>query len=213
VSVRALAALLAFGFTFGTAETINFDRARPNSFPTGWTITGSRSASLPRWKIEIDRTAPSRPHVLAPVRTRSGRHEASVALFDKSHCRDGEVSVDVKLVSGSEDPAAGVVWRFRDPGNYYFALVSADKDHVAIYRRLNNEVSPVASAAIPHRVEEDAWNLLRVVFRGPNFTLYFGHRKLLQAQDSRLADAGRMGVWIQKDTLAYFDNFGLQRRD
>jgi hypothetical protein len=136
-----------------------------------------------------------------------------VALFDKSHCRDGEVSVDVKLVSGGQDPAAGVVWRFRDPENYYFALVSADNDHVAIYCRVNNKVSPVASARIRHRVEEDAWNLLRVVFRGPNFILYFGHRKLLEAQDSTLADAGRMGVWIHADTLAYFDNFALQRRD
>ena len=212
--VRALAALfITFGFTLGTAETVNFDRVRPNSFPPGWTIQGPGSESLPRWQVAFDRTAPSRPNVLAPSTTRSRRPEASLALFDRGSFQNGEVSVDLKFVAGRLDRSGGVVWRFQDPANYYFAVVSPNKDTVGIYRKVNNEVTLLEPSTVSHPVEQDMWNVLRVVFKGDRFTLYFGHRKLLDVRDSAISAAGKTGVWTKTNTLAYFDNFRLSRHD
>jgi hypothetical protein len=149
--------------------------------------------------------------VLAPA-VRAGRDGASIALYDSSLCRDGEVSVDLKLISGRAEEA-GVVWRFQDPGNYYVALISGEKDRVAVYRRFHDQVSLISPAAIPHHVDDKAWNLLRVVFRGQTINLYLGHRKLLEVIDGQISDAGKIGLWTRADTLAYFDNFRMSKRD
>ena len=204
--MRGLLALwLTFGFNFGTGVTVNFDSARPGTIPPGWSVTHSGVPA--HWQITADKTAPSRPFVLAQTSTHSGRHDYSIALFDRSTCMDGAVSVDLKMMSGKMEQSAGVIWRFQNNANFYFALASADKDTVSIYKRVNNQVSLVAPAVVPHRIDDSEWNLLRVTFRGPKFTLYFGHRKLVEANDGAITSTGKMGVWTKADTVAHFDNF------
>lgn len=147
------------------------------------------------------------------MRSADSRRDLSVALLDKSACRNGDISVDLKLVSGKFDESAGIVWRYQDPGNYYFALTSAGRHMVGIYRKENNTVTLVAHSPIPHLINDREWNLLRVVFRGPRVSLYFGHRKLIDAQDNTFAGAGKAGVWTKADTEAYFDNFRVDKKD
>jgi len=44
--------------------------------------------------------------------------------------RDGLVEIQFKAISGSEDRAAGVVWRVKDANNYYVARANALEDNV-----------------------------------------------------------------------------------
>ncbi len=208
-----LAIFFTFGFAAGTAETVTFDSSRLGLIPDGWSVSSTNQRHPARWQIQKDETAPSRPYVLAQIATRSGSQDYSVALFDKSSCKDGEVSVDLKLLSGKMEQSAGVVWRFQDTANYYFALASADRDSVGVYKTVGSTVSLVAHAVVPHRIDDHAWNLLKVVFRGPRYTVYFGHRKLIDVQDSTFVKSGKTGVWTKADTVAYFDNFRLDKKN
>lgn len=40
--------------------------------------------------------------------------------------KDGEVNVAFKTVEGRVDRAAGIVWRYQDPNNYYIARANAE---------------------------------------------------------------------------------------
>ncbi len=205
--------LLVFGFGFGGAETVTFDAARPGFIPPGWSVASTNAGKPARWQVQTDKTAPSRPYVFAQLSSHSGKQDFTLALFDKNVCKDGDLSVDMKLISGKFEQSGGVVWRFQDMSNFYFALASADRDSVGIYKTRNSVVSLLAHASVPHQIDDKEWNLLKVVFRGPRFTLFFGHRKLIDAQDSELVKGGKTGLWTKADTVAYFDNFRIDKKN
>ena len=197
----------------GSTETINFDSAKPGFIPPGWSVTSSSASHPPRWAVLSDKTAPSRPNVFAQTSSHSGKQDINIALFDQKSCKDADLSVDLKLVSGKWEQSGGLVWRFQDTANYYFALASADEDRVGIYKKANNVVSMIAHGSAPHRIDDTDWNLLKVIVRGPRFMLFFGHRKLLDAQDGTLTRTGKTGVWTKADTVAYFDNFRVDKKN
>ncbi len=208
-----LALFLAFGFLGGTAETVNFDSAQPGQIPSGWSVSSPTDMKPARWIVQADRNPPSRPYVFAQTSSRSGKQDYHLALFNNKTCKDGDLSVDLKLVSGKLEQSAGVLWRFQDTANYYFALASADKDSVGIFKKSNNIVSLLAHASASHPIDDKDWNLLKVVFRGSHFTLFFGHRKLVDAVDSSFTKAGKTGLWTKADTVAYFDNFRIDKKN
>lgn len=197
----------------GGAEVVNFDGAKPGYIPSGWSVTSTNGAHPPRWAVQSDSTAPSRPYVLAQIPGRSAKSDINIALFDKKTCKDADLSVDLKLVSGKWEQAAGLVWRFQDTANYYFALASADEDRVGIYKNSNNVISMLAHASAPHRIDDKDWNLLKVIVRGQRFMLFFGHRKLLDTLDASLTRTGKTGLWTKADTIAYFDNFRVDKKN
>ncbi|WP_180540523.1 family 16 glycoside hydrolase [Nevskia soli] len=208
-----IAAIAVFGFSFGSAETITFDSTRIGAMPPGWSVFSNNSAKPGRWQVATDGTAPSRPHVLAQLGIPKGADCYALALFNHSIFKDGDLSVDVKIVSGKLQQSAGVVWRFQDPSNYYFAVASADYKSVSIFKKVNGRVSLLAHASVTHPVDDREWNVIRVKFRGPRILLFFGHRKLIDTMDNTIDAPGKTGLWTRADTVAYFDNFRIDRRD
>jgi hypothetical protein len=45
--------------------------------------------------------------------------------------------VKFKQISGREDQAGGLIWRARDPNNYYVARANALENNVTIYHTVN----------------------------------------------------------------------------
>src|SRR5262245_16588515 len=95
--------------TAALAETISFDKDAPGSAPSGWRagVTGRGS---PKWLVEADATAPSRPNVLK----QSGSGTFPWCVKQDVSLSDGYVEVKFKPISGKEDQAGGVVWRWKD---------------------------------------------------------------------------------------------------
>jgi hypothetical protein len=102
------------------AGTINFDDATAGQALTGWTATKTGSGE-PKWTIEKDDTAPSKPNVLK----QSGEATYPVCLKNDTGIKDGFVEVKFKPVSGKEDQAGGVIWRAKDGDNYYLVRANA----------------------------------------------------------------------------------------
>lgn len=212
--MRVIAGLfLVFGFSFGSPGLIDFDTAKVGYVPQGWSVTSTNSQKPGRWQIRIDKTAPSRPSVFAQVSSHIGSSDSSIALYDQQVCKDGDVSVMLKLLSGKMEESAGVVWRFQNTSNYYFAVASASRDTVGVYKKSNEKVSLLAHASVHHAIDPKEWNVMKVSFRGPRVMLFFGHRKLIDAQDPTPPLSGKTGLWTKADTVAYFDNFRMNRRN
>src|SRR5262245_47829174 len=114
--------------TFAQAATDNFDDAKPGTLPAGWTagVTGS---GAPRWVVAAGTTAPSPPQVLK----QSGKGTFPWCVKQEASLADGYVEVKFKPLTGREDQAGGVVWRWKDGDNYYVARANALENNVSLY--------------------------------------------------------------------------------
>ena len=73
------------------------------------------------------------------------------------------MEVKFKPISGREDQAGGLVWRFKDGDNYYIARANALENNVSLYytERRRNTLETV-DAPVPR----STWHTLRVEFSG-----------------------------------------------
>ena len=217
--MKTTATLLAtLSLPFFSAININFDSAKLGELPDGWTSTLTNSGEPPRWFVLRDPNAPSRPNVLA-LDSKADPYRYPLCLFDKVTCLDGEVSVKLKIISGRDGQDAGVVFRAADSSNYYLVRASAREHNIAMFRVIDARLEPVRVKGAPagtvgvlHPIKIGDWNLLRVTYKGNQTTVYFNHRKVFDAVDSALKTPGRAGVWTKADTLAYFDDFRIDKK-
>src|SRR5947199_1508914 len=182
------------------AQTVNFDNLNTGAPPPGWTATKTGSGA-PKWSIEKDDTAPSQPNVLK----QSGQATYPVWIKDDTSLKDGFVEVKFKPLSGKEDQAGGVVWRAKDPNNYYIARANALEDNVTIYHTINGRRTEKKRTKM--KVASNQWHTLRVDFQGNRFTVTFDGRKAIEWDDATFKEAGKVGVWTKADSVTLFDDF------
>jgi len=207
--------LLASGLAALTgAEIIRFDTATPGSLPPGWSVAMTHGGAAPKWEIRRDASAPSKPNVLAQVSSDQTDGRCPLAILDTVNYRDGEVGVKFKTVAGRADQTAGLVWRYRDPENYYLVRANALQNNIAMYKvesgrwmSLAPKGKPAKTNGVRHRIPAHTWSILKVSFKKSRFEVYFDHRKVFEAEDSTFSLPGKLGLWTKADSVTYFDDF------
>jgi 3-keto-disaccharide hydrolase len=196
------------------AETIRFDSGSPGSLPAGWTVVMPGAGTAPKWELRRDASAPSKPNVLAQVSADNSGGPFPMAILNTANYRDGEVSVKFKTVSGKKEQAAGVVWRYRDPANYYLVRANALENNIVLYKVQNGQWTsltprgkPAKTYGVRHRIQARTWNILKVSFRKARFEVYFDHRKVFEVEDGTFSGPGKVGLWTKADSVTYFDDF------
>ena len=191
-------------FTISTfalnAETVNFDADQSGAAPKGWTLTKTGKGE-PKWTVETDDTAPSKPNALK----QSGQATYPLAVKDDTNLKDGFVEVKFKPLSGEEDQAGGIIWRYKDADNYYICRANALENNVRIYHFVKGKRTQFKGANLP--VAANQWHTLRVDFSGKRFTVIFNGKELFHAEDETIADAGKVGLWTKADSVTLFDDF------
>jgi len=212
--MNSLGWLVSFGLIAAPAHLINFDRAPLGKTPPGWTVAMTNQGAAPRWEILKDTSAPTQPYVLAQVSADPRRDRVPLAILEEVSLRDGDISVRLKPVSGKEDRAGGLVFRYRDDRNYYFVRANAVGDDVSVYKVENGQRIPIAPRGVPpsvfgvkHDIQPNAWHILKVSVRGNRFQVYVNHRRILQAEDSTFNGPGKVGLCTVADSVTYFDDF------
>ena len=182
------------------ADGDNFDQTQAGSLPPYWTcgVTGQGS---PVWTVEADPTAPSKPQVLK----QSGDGDYPWCVKKDVSLKDGSVEVKFKPVSGSEDQAGGVLWRWKDGDNYYIARANALEDNVTIYHTIKGSRRQFKNVGM--KVATNQWHTLRVDFEGNSFKVLFDGKVAIEANDDTFKDAGAVGVWTKADSVTEFDDF------
>jgi hypothetical protein len=183
------------------AETVSFDREAPGALPAGWRsgITGRGS---PKWSVEADTSAPSRPNVLK----QSGSGTFPWCVRPDVSLADGYVEVKFKPLTGREDQAGGVVWRWKDGDNYYVARANALENNVSLYYTVNARRNTIKYVDAP--VPQNVWHALRVEFSGKKIRVILDGKPYIETDDGHIAGAGAVGVWTKADSVTLFDDFG-----
>lgn len=192
-------ALSALASTVG-AVTFNFDQDRPGALPDGWQagVTGRGSQ---RWSVEADASAPSAPNVLK----QSGTGDFPWCVKKDVAIADGFVEVKFKPVSGRDDQAGGVVWRWKDGDNYYVARANALENNVSLYFTENGRRRTIKYIDAP--VPANKWHILRVEFQANKISVMLDGKRYIQVDDLKIAGAGAVGVWTKADSVTLFDDF------
>ena len=214
-SVIIAIALCTAGLCEG--EIIGFDNATVGTVPVGWTVAMTHTGGAPQWEIRKDDAAPSRPNVMAQVSNDATAGRFPLAIWDRASLRDGTVTVKFKAVSGSVDQGAGLVWRYRDPNNYYIVRANALENNVVLYKVQNGErvsLAPKGAVSnaygVKHRVPKQTWTALSVGFHGNLFTVSLDGEKLFDVEDSTFTGVGKTGLWTKADSVIYFDDFRVE---
>ena len=207
---RTMNLLMVLGLTAGfslaiAAEapmTVNFDDVEPGRLPKGWTA-GVTGQGNPKWQVARDDTAPSAPNVLA----QTGEGTFPFCVDTGVSLVDGFVEVKFKPVSGGEDQAGGLIWRFKDKDNYYIARANALEDNVTIYHTVKGVRRSFKS--VNTKVTGKTWHTLRVEAGDDHFVVTYDGSRVLDAKDGTFKDAGKVGLWTKADSVIYFDEFAI----
>jgi hypothetical protein len=206
VCMKKISWLVSVGLLAASGKVVNFDTAPLGMVPPGWTVAMTNRGAPPRWEIRKDDSAPTQPYVLAQLSSDTAADRFPLAILDNLSLRDGDVSVRVKPMSGRANQSGGVVWRYRDPNNYYLARASALENTVALYKVENGRRLQLAPP-VRHEIPSSAWTILKVSVKGNRFQVYLDHRRILQGWDNTFAAAGKVGLWTVADSVTYFDDF------
>jgi len=184
------------------AQTVNFDSDPPGSTPAGWTcgVTGRGS---PRWAVAADPTAPSKPNVLM----QSGSGTFPWCVKNGIELADGFVEVKFKPLSGSEDQAGGLVWRWKDGDHHYVARANALENNVSLYYTERGSRKTIKYVDAP--VAKGRWHTLRIDFSGTRIAVSLDGKRYIELDDSHIAGAGAAGVWTKADSVTSFDDFSF----
>jgi hypothetical protein len=187
-------------------NTATFQTDTAGATPKGWTATSTGKGS-PKWTVEQDQTAPSKSKIVK----QSGQAPYPVLLKDDSSIKDGFIAIKFKAIAGSEDRAAGLVWRARDADNYYVVRANALEDNVVLYKTVNGVRSPLdivgrkGGYGIDVPVPANQWHGLRIDFSGSRFKVLYNDKPLFEVEDSTFHDAGKIGLWTKADSVTLFD--------
>ncbi len=184
------------------SETINFDTDTVATVPSGW-VSGVTGRGGSRWTVEKESTAPSPPNVLKQSATGDFpwcvRRGAAIA--------DGYVEVKFMAMSGRQDQAGGLVWRWKDGDNYYVARANALEDNVSLYYTQNGRRITIKYVDAP--VARNQWHTLRVEFTGKQIRVALDGKFYIEVDDGHIAGAGSIGVWTKADSVTLFDDFSF----
>lgn len=202
--ITVLASLVFFASLIAWAESVGFDSEKVGSLPKGWQ-TGVTGHGSPTWAVVTSEGAPSRPNVLK----QSGKADFPWAVKSDASITDGFVEVKFKPLSGEDDQAGGVVWRFKDGNNYYVARGNALENNVSLYYTEHGKRKTLKYVDAPVKLGE--WNLLRAEFAGKRIKIVLNGKAYIELDDEHISGPGAVGVWTKADSVTEFDDFNFGR--
>jgi hypothetical protein len=182
------------------AGLVSFDDVKPGGLPKGWK-GGVTGPGVDYWSVTADSTAPSPPNVLRQM----GVAKFCWCVQTNLALQNGAIEVKLKPISGNEDQAGGLIWRWQDGNNYYIARANALENNITIYHTIAGVRKECGRQ--PMKVTSNQWHTLRVEFHGSHFVVLFDSQTALQWDDETFKNAGAVGVWTKADSMTSFDDF------
>ena len=197
--ISAAAAALA---ATAVAQTVDFTADTVGAPPSGWTC-GVTGRGTPKWAVTVD------PESKGNVLMQSGSGTFPWCVRSGTAVTDGSVETTFKPISGREDRAGGVVWRWKDGDNYYVARANALENNVSLYYTERGSRKTLKYVDAP--VAPGVWHKLRVDFAGTRITVSLDGKRYIEIDDSHIAGSGAVGVWTKADSVTAFKDFSFSQ--
>ncbi len=187
----------------------NFDRDALRKPPQGFTLAVTGEGSGVHWEVRQDRLAPSAPNILVQSGKANSGENFALALLDNVMLEHGEMAVHFKPLAGDEDQAAGLVYRYKDPQNYYVIFANSGNESCSIYRVKKGKTKQLDSKDVI--ISPYTWHELRITFAKENYTAFIDGQPVLGGKDSSFKAAGLVGLATKADSVIAFDDFRVSQ--
>jgi hypothetical protein len=184
-------------------KTWDFQSDAVNSPPAGFSFGRTGQGREGKWVVVQDPTAPSGDHVLAQLDRDDTDYRFPVAVADAPVLKDLRLEVRCKPVSGKTDEACGLVFRFRDPENYYVARANALENNVNLYHVVKGQRRQIKGWS--GKVTRNEWHALAIEANGDHLQIFWEGTPIIDVRDATFPDAGKVGVWTKADSVTHFD--------
>jgi uncharacterized protein YfiM (DUF2279 family) len=186
-------------------KVFRFSKDDLGKVPKGWTAdkTGTGEGSV--WKVVADDTSPSKTGYVLAQTAESPGALFNLCVANDTNYKDVEVSVAMKAVAGKKDQGGGLVWRYQDANNYYIARYNPLETNYRVYKVVSGKRIQLATK---EGLDQPAgkWILVKIAQKGDAIECYLDGKKLLEAKDSTIQKAGKVGLWSKADAQSRFDN-------
>jgi len=186
----------------------SFSDVQAGALPKGWQAGATNSKGEPAtWAVAADDKAPSPPNVLSVKKAKAESLKVfNLAWTKETAFKDGTVSVRVRANAGEIDQGGGPVWRVRDANNYYIARYNPLEKNFRLYY-VKDGVRKQLADAKDIDIPAGTWFTVKVTHKGDAIACELDGKKLLEATDAALPEAGGVGVWTKADAATSFDDF------
>jgi len=183
---------------------LSFDRADSGSTPKAIEAVLSGHGRPGRWIVVAEGDA-------AWLRQAEGDRTGirfPLALVRDFDSDDAIVKVRFRYAGGEQDRCAGIVLRYRGPGNYLVARVNATEKDLRIFRVVNGVRRTLPGARAETPAGDDEWHTLEFRAEGAKLTAVLDGEVSTTSYDTFLR-RGRVGLWTKSDSVTDFDDLDV----
>jgi hypothetical protein len=199
------ALVIACGVSVAAGKvTVTFDDLALGAPPDGFFFAGARQASPGVWEVTGGGSKRHLLHLADPTVTMRG---ISVAGLNTPAPADIRISTRLRLMDG--DRAGGLIWRYKDAGDFYFVSIFLAVREAALIRvSAGNRITLDRAKDID--LDPEAWHNLTVVHNGDQILAQVDGIAVLRARDRMLTEGGRAGVWSAGNSTVAFDDITIE---
>lgn len=196
--LAALAPTATPAVSQGTVWT--FDEVPAGRPPSGFSFASEAEDQPGRWVLFRD----GANGVLAHMQQASPAVQLAVAA---GAYEEVVVSARVRFAEGAR--SAGLVWRYRDPNNYYLMALDLQAQDVRVYRVVGGNRTRLDQE---DKLELDPglWHTLKIEDRGMRIRVWINGVPVVSARVRTESDPGAAGVWTRGDAVTWFDDVRVE---
>lgn len=213
--VTFFAAALLLAGNLGASElAFDFNKRSDGKPPENFSVWLSGTGAEPQWKVVID----DAPSSFVPLTGKSGTTIKTAALAQTSTdttdehfpaiVYDGDTYTDFtfttkfKLVSGSKERMAGVVFRAQDKENYYVLRASGLGNTFRFYKFVNGVRSQPIGPEIS--IPSGIWHEMSVQCEANKIRCFLNGKQVIPDLTDNSFNQGKIGFWTKSDSVSYF---------
>jgi hypothetical protein len=120
--------------------------------------------------------------------------------------QNGEISIRFKLVEGTLDQCAGILFNLKPNGDYLTVRFNGKEDNLVLWTFNKGKRSFVKKGSENMPLAMKQWHTMKIAINGQKLEGYLNGKLLLQ-YDLPEPVSGKIGVWSKTDSVSYFDDF------
>jgi len=185
----------------------NFDKDTLNAPPTEFSGIFLNGMAQAPWVVKMDRSAPSRPHVLVQTTGCADSTCYRLLLAEGFMAEYIDLSVGMKVVLGASSGKGGLAFGAKDNRNFYAVVVSPETNIVEVF--LVQDGKPLSLGQASLHPQPRAWHFLRVrrstIISKKTIEVSLDNRLILAVSESTLT-SGNIGLVTFGEGQFAFDN-------
>jgi hypothetical protein len=208
-----LCLLLAWSVS-GAEIKIDFNDFPVGSMPTNFSSALAGGGEPGDWKIIMDEVpsafapltaqapAVNRQAVLAQTSADPTDEHFPMLIYNGETFKNFKLATQFKIVGGTVEQMAGVVFRFQNVSNFYVIRASALGHNIRFYKVVDGIRSEPLGPQL--EISTNVWHALAIQCQANQIIFWLDNRLVMPPLNDNTFATGKIGFWTKSDAVSYF---------